>query len=224
MSLVFVNKKVIDEVSRKLGLSGSAVTRSIYRSINGVAAKNMTRSRREIGTAVHLSATYIRERMSLSKANSSHLSASIKARKRPTRLATYGARQRVRKDKGAKRPPGRNGGKLFGVQAGAGDSLRNIKQGMVPAGITVKELRKSPRQLLPGAFFMPLRAGKDGAANGMGIFIRTGDEKYHIRQLYGLSVDQLFRNVIDDIAPEARAELEAELIRQANYEFSKVTK
>ena len=224
MSLVFVNKKVIDEVSRKLGLSGSAVTRSIYRAINGVAAKNLTRSRREIGTAVHLSATYIRERMSLSKANSSHLSASIKARKRPTRLATYGARQRTRKDKGTKRPAGRNGGKLFGVQAGAGDTLRNINQGMVPAGVSVSVKRGGQRQIMPGAFFMPLRAGKVAAVNGMGVFIRTGSGKKDIKHLYGPSVDQLFRGVIDDVAPDVQAELEAELIRQANYEFSKVTK
>lgn len=224
MSLVFVNKEIIDRVSGKLGLSAKAVTRATYRAINGVAAKNLTRSRREIGNTVHLSATYIRERMSLSKANSSRLVASIKARKRPTRLATYGARQRVRKDKGAKRPAGHNGGKLFGVQAGAGDKSRNIAAGMVPAGITVKELRKSSRQLLPGAFFMPLRAGKADAANGMGVFIRTGAGKKDIKHLYGLSVDQLFRGVIDDISPDVQAELEAELIRQANYEFSKVTK
>ena len=224
MSLVFVNKEIIDRVSEKLGMSAKAVARATYRAINGVAAKAFTRSRREIRDQVNLSATYIRERMWLQKANSSRQVAVIAARKRPTRLATYGARQRTRKDKGTKRPAGRNGGKLFGVQAGAGDTLRNINQGMVPAGVSVSVKRGGQRQLMPGAFFMPLRAGKVAAVNGMGVFIRTGSGKKDIKHLYGPSVDQLFRGVIDDISPDVQAELEAELLRQANYEFSKVTK
>ena len=58
----------------------------------------------------------------------------------------------------------------------------------------------------------------------MGVFIRTGTGKKDIKHRYGPSVDQLFRGVIKDVAPDVQAELEAALIRQANYEFSKVTK
>lgn len=207
MSLVFVNKEIIDRVSGKLGLSAKAVTRATYRAINGVAAKNLTRSRREIGKPVNLSASYIRERMSLSKANSSHLVASIKARQRPTRLATFSAKQLSRR-----------------ANSSNGDALRGIQKGRRQAGVSVAVKRGGGRKKMPGAFFVPLRSGNVAAVNGMGVFIRTGSGKKDIKHLYGPSVDQLFRGVIDDVAPDVQAELEAELIRQANYEFSKVTK
>ena len=207
MSLVFVNKEIIDRVSGNIGLSAKAVTRATYRAINGVAAKAFTRSRREIGKPVNLSASYIRERMSLSKANSSHLVASIKARQRPTRLATFAAKQLSRR-----------------ANSSNGDALRNIQKGRRQAGISVAVKRGGGRKKMPGAFFVPLRSGKVAAVNGMGVFIRTGSGKKDIKHLYGPSVDQLFRGVIDDVAPDVQAELEAELIRQANYEFSKVTK
>ena len=145
----------------------------------------------------------------------------IAARKRPTRLATYGAKQVTRKDKGAKRGTGHNGGKLWGIHAGSGDPSRNIAAGSVPAGITVKELRRSPRQKLPGAFFMPLRGGKAEGGNGMGVFIRTGTGKRDLKHLPGLSVDQVFKSVIDTIAPDVETELEEALLRQARYEFAK---
>lgn len=219
--IVVVNKEALEQVARELGLGASVVERTAYRAVNAVAAKNLTRARREIVSQVHLTPAYVRERMALRKANAGARVAVIAARRRPTRLATYGAKQVTRKDKGAKRGTGHHGGKLWGVHAGDGDKLRNIAAGSVPAGITVKELRRSPRQKLPGAFFMPLRSGKVEGGNGMGVFIRTGKGKKDIKHLYGLSVDQVFKNVIDTIAPDVESELEEALLRQARYEFAK---
>ena len=219
--IVVANKELLEQVARELGLASAVVERTAYRAVNAVAAKYMTRARREIQSTVTLTPAYIRERMALRKANAGARVAVIAARKRPTRLATYGARQVTRKDKGAKRGTGHRGGKLWGIHAGGGDTLRNIGAGSVPAGITVKELRRSPRQRLPGAFFMPLRAGKAESANGMGVFIRTGKGKKDIKHLYGLSVDQLFKGVIDTIAPDVADDLDAALLRQARYEFAK---
>jgi len=219
--IVVVNKELLEQVARELGLGADVVEKTAYRAVNAVAAKNMTRSRREITAIVNLTPAYVRERMALRKANAGARVAVIAARRRPTTLTTYGAKQVTRKDKGAKRGTGHNGGKLWGIHAGSGDSSRNIAAGSVPAGITVKELRRSPRQKLPGAFFMPLRAGKSEGGNGMGVFIRTGTGKRDLKHLYGLSVDQVFRNVIDTIAPDVEAELEEALLRQARYEFAK---
>jgi len=42
-----------------------------------------------------------------------------------------------------------------------------------------------------------------------------------MRHLYGPSVDQLFNRVIDLIAPDVEAEVEAALLRQARFEFAK---
>lgn len=219
--IVVVNKEALEQAARELGLGASVVERTAYRAVNAVAANNMTRGRRKIVSTVHLTAAYVRERMVVRKANQGKATAVIAARKRPTRLATYGARPVTRKDKGAKRGTGHHGGKLWGIHAGSGDPSRNIAAGSVPAGITVKELRQSPRQKLPGAFFMPLRSGKADGVNGLGVFIRTGKGKKDIKHLYGLSVDQVFRNVIDIIAPDVETELEEALLRQARFEFAK---
>ncbi len=227
--IVVVNKELLEQVARELGLGADVVEKTAYRAVNAVAAKNMTRSRREITAIVNLTPAYVRERMALRKANAGARVAVIAARRRPTTLKTYGARQVTRKDRGAKRGTGHNGGKLWGIHAGSGDPSRSIAAGSVPAGITVKELRRSPRQKLPGAFFMPLRGGTRPQAgalqilggNGFGVFIRTGKGKKDIKHLYGLSVDQVFKSVIDTIAPDVETELEEALLRQARYEFAK---
>jgi hypothetical protein len=219
--IVVVNKEALEQVARELGLGADVVEKTAYRAVNAVAAKNLTRSRREITSIVNLTPAYVRERMGLRKANAGAKVAVISARRRPTTLKTYGAKQVTRKDKGAKRGTGHGGGKLWGIHAGTGDASRSIAAGSVPSGITVKELRRSPRKRLPGAFFMPLRSGKVEGGNGMGVFIRTGTGKRDIKHLYGLSVDQVFNSVIDTIAPDVEAELEAALLRQARYEFAK---
>jgi hypothetical protein len=219
--IVVVNKALLEQVARELGIGADVVEKTAFRAVNAVAAKNMTRSRREITSIVHLTPAYVRERMALRKANAGARVAVIAARRRPTTLKTYGARQVTRKDKGTKRGTGHKGGRLWGIHAGSGDPSRNIESGSVPAGITVKELRRSPRQRLPGAFFMPLRSGKTEGGNGLGVFIRTGTGKRDLKHLYGLSVDQVFRNVIDAIAPDVETELEEALLRQARYEFAK---
>jgi hypothetical protein len=219
--IVVVNKELLEQVASELGLGADVVEKTAYRAVNAVAAKNMTRSRREITAIVNLTPAYVRERMALRKANAGARVAVIAARRRPTTLKTYGTKQVARKDKGAKRGTGHNGGRLWGIHAGSGDPLRNIAAGSVPSGITVKELRKSSRQRLPGAFFMPLRAGKSDGGNGMGVFIRTGNGKRDLKHLYGLSVDQVFKNVIEQIAPDVESELEEALLRQARYEFAK---
>lgn len=219
--IVVVNKEVLEQVARELGIASSVVERTAFRAVNAVAAKNMTRARREIVSTVNLTPAYVRERMALRKANAGARVAVIAARRRRTTLTTYGARQVTRKDKGAKRGVGHGGGKRWGVQAGSGDTLRNIAQGAAPAGITVAVKRGGGRKKMPGAFFMPLPAGKAEGSNGMGVFIRTGKGKKDIKHRYGPSVDQVFKRVIDTIAPDVETELEEALLRQARFEFAK---
>lgn len=213
------NAGLLDEVAREIGIASAVVTRSIYRAINAVAAKTLTRSRRLIVDQVNLGHAYVRERMSLRRANPGQLSATISARTRSTRLATYGARQVTKK---APKPV--KGSRRFGVQSGSGDSMRGIPKGSVPHGIRVGVKRGGARKRMPGAFFMPLLAGKVAAGNGMGVFIRTGSGKKDIKHLYGPSVDQLFNGVIRDIEDDVQDELNAAVLRQARYEFGKALK
>jgi len=132
--IVVVNKELLEQVARELGLGADVVEKTAYRAVNAVAAKNLTRSRREITSQVNLTASYVRDRMGLRKAGPSQTAATIYARRRATRLATYGAKQVTRKDQGAKRPAGHYGGKRWGIHAGSGDARRNIAAGTVPAG------------------------------------------------------------------------------------------
>lgn len=216
------------------GLENSAdvVSRSNYRAINKVANKTFTRSRRDVVSKVTLTQSYVRERMDMVPATAAKPTAIISARRRPTRLATYGARQLVRRanqKRITKSGGGMRGGRgargLWGTQAGTGDRLRGIPAGSVQAGASVKVKRSGNRKRMPGAFFLPLRrgAGKLGG-NGMGVFIRTGKGKADIKHLYGPSVDQIFRGFIKDKEAEIAQELREAIAKQTEYEVRKAVK
>lgn len=196
----------VNRITRGIISSASAAERATYRVINRVAQKTLTASRREIVSQVSLTAAYVRERMDLSLANPGRMFAVITARRRPTRLATYGARQLTRAAKTAK-----------------GDVMRSIAAGRKQAGVSVKVKRAGGgRKQMRGAFFIPLRRGRgDLGANGMGVFIRTGTGRDAIKHLYGPSVDQVFRSVADRAVPKVMQELRDELKKQTAYEVRK---
>lgn len=230
-SLVKLDLSKLQAVADELGIAVSVVERTAYRAINGVASKTMTRARREIVSQVNLSQKYVRDRMELTKAGPGKLRAVIAGRQRNTRLVTYDAKQLTARAKRAK-----------------GDTARGIKPGRKQAGVAVSVKAGSGRKVMPGAFLIPLRAGKVDGANGMGVFIRTGSkrniasvvgqeiytgagtakaggvESGDIRHLYGPSVDQVLDGVIDTIQPDVQSELEAAVLRQAKFEFAKALK
>lgn len=205
-SLIKVDTSQLETLARRFGLAGEQVARVQSRAINRVAEKAYTRSRRAIVSQVALTDTYVRDRMSLSKATESRPVAIISARRRATTLATYGARQITASAKRAK-----------------GDPRRGISAGRKQAGISVLVGRAKGRKKMSSAFFMPLRAGKEAGGNGMGVFVREGRNGEPIH-LYGPSVDQVFRGVIDDIVPDVIAELETEMTRLAVLEVKKAIK
>lgn len=170
-----------------------AIARAEYRAVNKVAEKTLTRSRREITSRVALTQSYVRERMTLSPAAPKYPIAVISGRTRPTRLATFGAKQLKRPAKKAK-----------------GDPLRAIPAGFAQAGVSVM-VTPGARKSMPGSFLIPLRNN-----NGMGVFWRYRDE---IEHLYGPSVDQVFSNVITDIKDDVQADLEKTLAAQIDYEI-----
>lgn len=192
------------QVAKDLRNAEAVIAKAEYRAINKVTNKAMTSSRREIISRVNLTQAYVRERMSVQPATQGRPVAYISARVRGTRLATYGARQVMRSAPKAR-----------------GDKRRSIPAGKKQAGITVSVKRGSGRKKMPGAFFMPLRAGKVAGGNGMGVFWRYGKE---IEQLYGPSVDQVFKGVIPDIEPEIQADLNKTAADQLEYEIRKALK
>lgn len=176
--------------------TGQAAERALMRTINTVAAKTATAAKREIASEINLPAGYIGERMRLEKASRNKLVAVLTARNRPVRLARFGASQITRAAKAAK-----------------GDGLRGIAAGRKQAGVSVKVARAGQRKRMPGAFLLPLRAGKSDGANGMGVFVREGSAAARaaartpgvqlgksigaggIRHLYGPSPHQLLKRL-----------------------------
>lgn len=243
MSLRF-DTKGVEQVGPQLAAAAKAAETAAYRTVNQVASKFFTRSRREITSRVMLSAKYVGERMWLSKASQGDAEAVIYARRRSTRLATYGYKvlTKAAKDK----------------QRSKGDSLRKVSAGRKVAGVSIKVIRGGSRKTLPGAFMIPLLASKYAGGNGMGIFIREGSQghaesimtpkfligknrwkkgtplnafksgftgsKGVLRHLYGPSVDQVFKSVIPEMKPDLQAELADVYVKKLKYELSRINK
>jgi Prophage minor tail protein Z (GPZ) len=239
--LLKVDASEIEALAKDIGVAASVIERTLYRAINTVAGKAMTRTRREIVSQVNLTQTYVRERIELRKANRGDLTAVVYARDRATRLATYNARQRTKAVKAPKKLSPESRAKYMAKLKG--DKLRGIPAGKKQAGIYVNVKRGGSRKLMAGGFMIPLRAGKVAGGNAMGIFIHTASrrndrdimaqdieykvkgngsvESGDIRHLYGPSVDQVMRGIINDISPDVSVELDAAIRRQAIYEFEK---
>ncbi len=194
----------LEALAARLAAAGLSMERVRRMAINTVARKTMTRSRREIVTQVNLKASYVKERMTLKTATSASPVAVITARRRATRLATYGAKQVTRAARRAK-----------------GDSRRGIGPGRKQAGVSVSVKAGGSRKRMDGAFFMPLRAGQAAGGNGMGVFVRTGSGRKAMKHLYGPSVDQVFRGVAAQIVPDVKAELAREIQRLAAVQLKK---
>lgn len=172
------------------------VKRAAAQAVNKTADRGRTSASRRIRRQVAFPAMYLdraadgRLRVT-QRADAENLEARITGRHRPTSLARFTTGGFV---------GGRNGVRVA-VQPG------------------------SPR-LMQRAFLIRLRAGQasiDTRSNlGLAIRLREGEtvenkkrvvQMGNIHLLYGPSVDQVFRTVADDVAPEAAEFLESEFLR-----------
>lgn len=160
-------------------------------AINKTADRARTRAATAIGQQVNFPARYLSpsgEHLVVGqKASNGSLEAVISGRSRPTSLARF---------------------KVGKTKTGV---LVSVKPGVV------KEIKN--------AFFMPLRQGDGGPNGNLGLAVRTARGKrpskaYHPVQLtehlwllYGPSVDQVFKTVREDIAPETSEFLAREFSR-----------
>lgn len=153
-------------------------------AVNKTADTFRKRSQDDMMQEVAFSASYLRQRLTVSKkANRDSLEAVISGRDRPTSLARFVTRGKLRQQ-----------GVDLTVQPGKGISLdrafliqlKNGNRGLavrLPAGQTLRNSRKAKK-----------------LANNLYL-------------LYGPSVDQVFKGVAGDEAPKALAYLEREFIR-----------
>ena len=117
-------------------------------------------------------------------------SAIITGRQRPTSLARFASNARIGQQRGAR-----------------------------------VEVRPGSARFLPRAFFIPLRSGNVDTKNNVGLAIRLPAGQMPSRAykpqplgrglwlLYGPSIDQVFDDVANDIAPETADFLGAECLR-----------
>lgn len=174
----------------------TALEKAEFRTVNRVASKTRTAGSKEIRSRVNLKAAYVNTHLRLyKKATAGNPRAVITARKRPTRLARYGAKQITRTAKGA-----------------VGDTLRGIPAGKKQGGVSVQVGKGGGRRNMGKAFLVPLKT-----SSLMGVFIRTGSGRDDIRHLYGPSVDQVFKSVREDLKPTIRQEMVKEFKAQMNF-------
>lgn len=211
-----VSVGAIEALADRVEASADVIANSQYRVLNRIADKTQRAAQRHIVSSVNLSAAYVAERLVVHPAGPRQPYASIIGRSRPTRLMTYGAKLVTKPAPRAK-----------------GDTLRRIAAGQKAAGVSVAVKRGGSRKTLPGAFLIPLRAGKEEGGNGFGVFVRHGSAAHlaakrnpavrvgkhragagQLRQLYGPSIDQMFGVLIPGLIPEIEADLDGELIRQ----------
>lgn len=186
-------------------LGGKIVTVA-RQTINSAVRRTRTASAKEIRRQVNFPANYLsggNSRLSISKfATNSDLEARITGRSRPTSLARF----------------------IHGTPRAGGGAA-------VSQGVNV-EVKPGHARRLPRAFVMKLRAGSgDGGGFNLGLAIRLRDGKKPQRAyrpvalgknlwlLYGPSVDQVFKAVRGQVAPDAESFMADEFTRLMELEL-----
>lgn len=156
-----------------------------------VADAVMTQAIADITDEINVSTAYVREKFRLVRENNGRGAAVISARWRPMNLFRFDARQLTEPTVNSRRSKG--------------DSMRGIPPGRKAAGFSVKEWRRGGRNVIPGAFSLPMRAGKVDGGNGLGLFIREPGGGF--RTMYGPSPAQMFRAWRTKNAPDIKRQL-----------------
>ena len=159
-------------------------TQNILRAINTTATRFRKQSADDMRQEVAFSASYLRDKLTITKkATQQNLEAVISGRDRPTSLARFVTRGKVRQ-----------AGVDLTVTPGDSRTLE---------GAFLIELKNGNRglavRLKPGESLKNSRAAKKLSNN--------------VYLLYGPSVDQVFKGVAGDEAPKALAFLEREFLR-----------
>lgn len=162
-------------------------------AINKTAPKIKTLASKQIRTQVRLSASYVGERLEVTKATRKRLSGAIATPSRGLLLSRFSTDPLI-----------------------AGEKVGWLKPPLVPpGGIRVKIKPSGSPKLAPGLagnkpFYMVLNKGAN-----VGIMARGADGK--VKALYGPSLSQVFNTVRDDVLPAAGAELQAQLLDAMRY-------
>ncbi|MGE3907968.1 MAG: phage tail protein [Chloroflexota bacterium] len=163
-------------------------------AINSTLKRSKPKAVRAVRAQVALPRAYVDERMREIPATKDKLEGRLGTPKRGLLLSRFDFTERMltRRRKRTVKGRGRKG-----------DSYK------ARAGIRVKVKATSGKKLMPGAFLIRLRRGKE-LGTDVGIAIRRrgakGRGNYKVR--YGPSLSQVYSGVKDDLAPAAKQEFE----------------
>lgn len=162
-------------------------------AINKTAPKIRTAASKAIRAQVRLSASYVGDRLVVTKATRQRLTGAIKTPSRGLLLSRFSTDPLI-----------------------AGEKVGWIKPPLVPkGGIRVKVKPDASPKVVQGEagrkpFYMVLNKGAN-----VGIMRRTTGRK--VEALYGPSLSQVFNTVRGDVLPEAGTELQAQLLDAMRY-------
>ena len=176
---------------------GGNTTDAIRIAINKTAPKVKTQASRAIREQVRLSASYVGERLVVTKASRAHLSGAVKTPSRGLLLSRFSTDPLI-----------------------AGDKVGWFKPPLIPkGGIKVKVKPDGSAKLVQGdsepagnkPFYMVINGG-----NNLAIAARLSGSK-KVKVFSGPSLSQVFNTVRDDILPAASAEYQAQLLDAMRY-------
>lgn len=168
---------------------GGSTEDALRIAINKTAPKVKTAASREIRNQVRLQASYVGERLEVTRATRKNLSAAIKTPSRGLLLSRFSTDSQV-----------------------ASDGVRWIRPPLVPkAGINVKVKPSGPVKNMGKAFYVVLTGGF------VAIAAREGDARKPLKIFRGPSLSQVFNTVRDDVTPDAGDELTRQMADAMRY-------
>jgi len=192
---VDVDKTQLAQAISVFEFVGGNTDEALRIAINKTAPKIRTLSSVKIREQVRLSASYVRDKLTIRRATRATLSASINTPKRGLLLTKFSTDSTI-----------------------ASDGVRWIRPPLVPTGgIRVKvKPSGSTKTVSPGAgskpFYIILKDSK-----ALGIARRNSKARNDIEVLHGPSLSQVFDDVREDVMPEASAELTRQMADAMRY-------
>ena len=189
-----VDKDAIQEAVSLFEFVGGNTADALRIAINKAAPKIRTAASRAIRDQVRLSASYVGERLTITKATRARLSGAIKTPTRGLLLSRFSTDAAV-----------------------SGDKVSWIRPPLAPkSGIRVKIKPAGGTKAAPGLngnkpFYMRINGGQNIA-----IAARIGKAR-KVKVFSGPSLSQVFTGVRDDIMPQASQEFQAQLIDAMRY-------
>ena len=190
-----VDQEAVADAVSLFEFVGGNTSDALRIAINKTAPKVKTLASRAIRDQVRLSASYVGERLVVTKATRSRLSGAIKTPSRGLLLSRFSTDPLI-----------------------AGDKASWIRPPAIPSGgIRVKIKPDGKTTGAPGVgankpFYIVLNKGQN-----VGIAARTGTDRKSIKVFSGPSLSQVFNTVRGDVLPTASTEYQAQLLDAMRY-------